>query len=189
MFWIEAIAALFGLICVWLTLRQHIACWPTGLVQVSLYIVIFYDARLYSDLLLHVVYVFLQLYGWYHWLYGGTDRTALPVTRIAPFVTALWAGAALGGAGLWGYGMATWTDAAVPYADAFTTVTSLIAQWLMARKRLESTGGRVLMIHLRPHIEKVFRVIHAIPDGGLFRDRAELDKYLESIQRNSKQGN
>ena len=34
--------------------------------------------------------------------------------------------------------MKSFTDAAVPYADAFTTVTSLVAQWLMARKRLES---------------------------------------------------
>jgi nicotinamide mononucleotide transporter len=34
--------------------------------------------------------------------------------------------------------MANFTDAAVPYGDAFTTVASLVAQWLMARKRLES---------------------------------------------------
>ena len=34
--------------------------------------------------------------------------------------------------------MATYTDASVPYGDAFTTVASLIAQWLMARKRVES---------------------------------------------------
>jgi nicotinamide mononucleotide transporter len=39
---------------------------------------------------------------------------------------------------LWGYLMASHTDAALPYADAFTTVASLVAQWLMARKKLES---------------------------------------------------
>ena len=38
----------------------------------------------------------------------------------------------------WGYAMNNYTNAAVPYADAFITVMSLIAQWLMARKRLES---------------------------------------------------
>ena len=38
----------------------------------------------------------------------------------------------------WGYSMATYTDAAAPYADAFIAATSLIAQWLMARKKLES---------------------------------------------------
>jgi len=30
------------------------------------------------------------------------------------------------------------TDAALPYADAFATVASLVAQWLLVRKRLES---------------------------------------------------
>jgi nicotinamide mononucleotide transporter len=34
--------------------------------------------------------------------------------------------------------MASFTDAAVPYWDAFITVASLIAQWLMTRKRLEA---------------------------------------------------
>jgi nicotinamide mononucleotide transporter len=46
----------------------------------------------------------------------------------------------LGAAGtlLWGHLMGRFTHAALPYPDAFTTVSSLIAQWLMARKRLDS---------------------------------------------------
>lgn len=65
MSWIEFTASGFGLACVWLTVRRHIACWPTGLVMVALYIVVFHQARLYSDMLLQMVYVVLQLYGWY----------------------------------------------------------------------------------------------------------------------------
>lgn len=34
--------------------------------------------------------------------------------------------------------MATYTDASVPYWDALTTVASLIAQWLMIKKKVES---------------------------------------------------
>ncbi|HSS66603.1 MAG TPA: nicotinamide riboside transporter PnuC [Gammaproteobacteria bacterium] len=34
--------------------------------------------------------------------------------------------------------MSSLTDASVPYPDAFTTATSLVAQWLIARKKLES---------------------------------------------------
>jgi nicotinamide mononucleotide transporter len=34
--------------------------------------------------------------------------------------------------------MASFTDAAVPYWDAFTTVASLVAQWLLTRKKVES---------------------------------------------------
>ena len=44
------------------------------------------------------------------------------------------------GTASWGYGMAKYTDASFPYGDAFIMVASLVAQWLMARKLLESWG-------------------------------------------------
>jgi nicotinamide mononucleotide transporter len=135
---IEATAVVFGFLCVWLTIRQNIWCWPTGLVQVVLYLFIFYQVKLYSDMLLHGIYVVMQLYGWYWWLHGGRDRNSLAVTRLSAAGLSAWvllvAAASLG----WGHLMATQTDAALPYADAFTTVASLVAQWLLARKKLES---------------------------------------------------
>ncbi|MGA1409538.1 MAG: nicotinamide riboside transporter PnuC [Prochlorotrichaceae cyanobacterium] len=135
---IEVIAVVFGLLCVWLTVRQNIWCWPTGLVQVTLYIVIFYQVKLYSDLILHILYVFLQIYGWYHWLHGSKTRSSLRVSRLGLRSQMGWTIVILLGTGVWGALMANFTDAAVPYGDAFTTVASLVAQWLMARKRLES---------------------------------------------------
>jgi nicotinamide mononucleotide transporter len=135
---IEAVAVVFGLLCVGLTIRQNIWCWPTGLVQVALYIVIFYQVKLYSDLILHVIYVGMQLYGWYHWLHGGRNDGELCVTSLPPLSRFMWPAATILVTFTWGYLMSSYTDAAVPYGDAFTTVASLVAQWLMARKRLES---------------------------------------------------
>jgi nicotinamide mononucleotide transporter len=138
MIWIEATAVIFGLLCVWLTIRQNIWCWPTGLIQVLLYIIIFYKALLYSDMLLHVIYVAMQIYGWYHWLHGGKGKTELKVSILSAMTFLIWIGTGILGIFAWGYLMGNYTNAAVPYADSFTTVMSLIAQWLMARKRLES---------------------------------------------------
>lgn len=138
MTWIEGIAAVCGLLCVWLTVRQNVLCWPTGLVQVVLYIGVFYQARLYSDLILHLVYVVMQIYGWYHWLHGGRERKELQVTAMSLAGLLAWLGIVAAATVPWGYSMATYTDAAAPYADAFIAVASLIAQWLMARKKLES---------------------------------------------------
>lgn len=87
---IEIVAVIFGLLCVWLTVRENIWSWPTGLMQVSLYIIIFYQVKLYSDLILHIVYVGFQFYGWYHWLYGGKNRTQLPVTTLGWQARAAW---------------------------------------------------------------------------------------------------
>jgi nicotinamide mononucleotide transporter len=138
MTWIEGIAAVCGLLCVWLTVRQNVLCWPTGLIQVVLYIGVFYEARLYSDLILHVIYVVMQIYGWYHWLPGGAERTELKGTTLSLPALAGWIFLGAAATAPWGYTMATYTDAAAPYADAFIAVASLIAQWLMARKKLES---------------------------------------------------
>lgn len=138
MTWIEAIAVVFGCACVILTIRQSIWCWPTGLVQVVLFIVIFYQVKLYSDLILHVVYVVLQFYGWYHWLHGSKHGDKLPVSQLSCTSRFAWVVVTLFVAAVWGYLMDRYTDASVAYGDAFTTVASLVAQWMMARKRLES---------------------------------------------------
>jgi nicotinamide mononucleotide transporter len=135
---IEIIATISGLACVILTIRQNIWCWPTGLLMVALYIVIFYQAKLYSDMGLQVVYVVLQIYGWYAWLHGGPKNSKLPVRAMGPTSLAVWCliGAVLTAA--LGYTMQRFTDASLPYWDATTTVLSLIAQFLMARKIMES---------------------------------------------------
>ncbi|THB63653.1 MAG: nicotinamide riboside transporter PnuC [Desulfovibrio sp.] len=137
-FVVEIVAALFGAVCVWLTLKENIWCWGAGLVQVSLYVWVFWQAKLYSDMGLHVVYVFLQFYGFYAWMWGGEGRTRLLIRTLSPREIAFWAGLAALGTAVLGGLMRMHTDAALPFWDAATTVLSLIAQWLMARKVLES---------------------------------------------------
>ncbi|AWV91364.1 nicotinamide riboside transporter PnuC [Bradymonas sediminis] len=138
---IEIAATITGLASVWFSTRQNIWCWPTGLVMVTLYIFIFYDAKLYSDMGLQIVYIFMQIYGWYYWLNGGRDKDdggKAKVTRLSTAqFGAAWAVGAVGVAGL-GFAMSTYTDASLPYWDAATTVLSLIAQWFLGKKILES---------------------------------------------------
>ena len=140
---VEVTAVLFGLACVILTIRQNIWAWPTGLVQVVLYVWIFKQARLYSDMALHVIYVPMQLYGWYHWLHGRGRDPALPqipIGRIKPRTAAAWLAFAATAVALDGYVMSRYFDAALPYWDAAIAVLSLIAQYLLARKVLENWG-------------------------------------------------
>ncbi len=136
--WMELIAVIFGLLAVWFVVRQSIWCWPTGLVQVSLYVVIFFQVKLYFDFGLHLIYIVLQIYGWYHWLHGGADHGKLAVTRLSTRAMTGWTLLVFGATALGGFVMAANTDAAVPYGDAFTTFASLVAMWLQARKRLQT---------------------------------------------------
>lgn len=134
---LEAVATVLGITSVVLLVRQNVWCWPTGIVMVTLYVFIFYKAKLYSDMGLQVYYIFMQAYGWVHWVRGGNDQGDLPVTRLTPRANLTWlAVCAAGTAGL-GHMMDTHTDAELAYWDASTTVMSLVAQYLQARKVLE----------------------------------------------------
>src|ERR1700687_42409 len=74
-------AVLFPPANVWLAVKENIWTWPTGIVGVTLYLVVNYQARLYSNAGLQVVYLVLSIHGWYEWLHGGTNRTELRITH------------------------------------------------------------------------------------------------------------
>jgi nicotinamide mononucleotide transporter len=135
---VETIATAFGVLSVLFYITRSIWSWPTGLVQVALSIVTFYEVKLYSDMVLQIIYVPLQLYGWWHWLYGDKSRAELPITRITPAAAAGWLIAAAVLTAALGYMMQTRFGAAMAYPDAAIAVCSLIAQYLLARKVLEN---------------------------------------------------
>ena len=135
---LEPIAVAFGIVSVWLSVRQNIWSWPTAIVNVSLYFVIFFEQKLYADMGLQLFYAAISLYGWYHWLYGGARRTVLKVGRtprpLWAVLVVLWLAGFLG----LGWLLERHTDAAVPFVDAALTTGSLIAQWMMTRKYVEN---------------------------------------------------
>ncbi len=132
---VETIGVLFGVVAVWLTVRENLWCWPIGIVNLALFIVVFHRAKLYPDMWLQVVYIVLCLYGWWKWVTGGGSEP-LAVTRTPP----RW-GIALGVSGvLFWVGLATYfsshTDASLPWWDSGLASFSLVAQYMQARKWL-----------------------------------------------------
>jgi len=135
---LEATGVLFGLVSVILTVRQSIWCWPTGIVNVTLFFVMFLGARLYAAMALQVVFFVLSVYGWYRWLHPAPGQRELPVSRLSPVEgAALLVGGGLVIAGV-GTCLSRRTDAVLPYWDTASTVMSVAAQWLLARKVLEN---------------------------------------------------
>jgi nicotinamide mononucleotide transporter len=135
---LELVAAVTGAVSVWLSVRQNIWSWPTAIVNVVLYALVFREAKLYADMGLQVVYAVLSVYGWYEWLYGGEGRTELWVTRTPPRLRAVLTVIAALGSALLGALLRHSTDAALPFMDSFLSSTSLVAQWMMTRKLLEN---------------------------------------------------
>ncbi len=135
---LELAAAAFGIVSVWLSTRQHIWSWPTAIVNVLLYVVVFREAKLYADMGLQVVYFVLSAYGWYEWLYGGANKTELHVSRVTRRLALVLAALVIAGTAALGTFFARNTDAALPYLDSATTSVSLAAQYMMTRKILEN---------------------------------------------------
>ena len=135
---IEITAVVFSLLCVYFTLKNNIWCWPTGLVGVVAYVFVFYGAKLYSDIILQLFYVVMQFIGWYEWLHGGEKKTKLPITNLSTKEKYFWLGILVTATGLWGTFMTRFTNASLPYPDAFTTVGGIMAQWLLCVKKIQS---------------------------------------------------
>lgn len=105
--------------------------------MVLMYAWIFYDGKLYSNMLLQGVYAVLQGYGWWLWTRGGSNHNGVQVSRLSQNgILASLAVGAIGSLTL-GYLMATFTDAAAPWQDAALSAFSLVAQVWMAQKRVE----------------------------------------------------
>lgn len=136
--WFELAAAALTIYSIWLATKEHIAYYPTGLVALAMYTWLFFGAKLYAESFLQVVCFGLMVYGWYEWLHGGKDRTPLPVDRTPTWAWRNGVAAGLAGTALTIWVQLTFTDNPNPYVDSSLMVWSLVAQWMTARKWIES---------------------------------------------------
>jgi anti-anti-sigma factor len=52
-----------------------------------------------------------------------------------------------------------------------------------ARKTIEGRGGALLLVNVQPQVQKVFDIVKALPSQAVFKSVAELDQYLDYMQR------
>ena len=55
-----------------------------------------------------------------------------------------------------------------------------------AAKQAKAAGNRLAAANRKPHIDKVFEIMKALPDMAVFANDQELDDYLESMQNKVK---
>ncbi|MBP6860141.1 MAG: nicotinamide mononucleotide transporter [Candidatus Pacebacteria bacterium] len=138
--WWEFIGTWAGLVCVWLSRTENVLCWPWGIVSAAAFGMFFWQIGLPGQQWLNWGYfLVIQLWAWPHWVFGGRMRTELPVTRLSlkGRLTAL---AALVAGTLTVYFA---IDALVPGSlypalDATVVASSIVAQFLLGRKKIES---------------------------------------------------
>ena len=135
---IELAGALVTVASIFLATRENVWYYPTGIASVLLYARIYFDAKLYAEAGLQIIWLVLLLYGWYHWLRGGTNETELPVSRTPRWG---WLIAVSTGALMTAVIVAMqrrFTDNPAPFVDSAIAAWSIVAQWMTARKWIES---------------------------------------------------
>jgi nicotinamide mononucleotide transporter len=147
----EALGFVSGALCVYLVVKEDVWNFPVGIANNAFFLVLFAGARLYGDAALQVIYIALGLQGWYLWLRGGENKTPLHVERASRrLLVGVGAFVVVGTTALtflFRYVNDSW-----PFLDAFTTVLSLGAQYLLNRKAVENwllwMAADVLYIYL-----------------------------------------
>lgn len=163
MSWIEAVGTVFGLLCIWCASQEKTINYLFGLINVTLFGIIFFQIQLYGILLLQVFFFCANLYGWYAWTRPSAETgekleirwlskeklllttlfsvvaIALLTVYIDPFFAFL-AGTAVSVLNVFGAGlvMPTLEPDAFPFWDSVMTVLSIVAQILMTRKYVEN---------------------------------------------------
>jgi len=135
---IEVNATILGLINVALIVRRSIWTYPFGIAMVSIYAWIFFEAQLYSQALLQIYFLVVQLIGVLWWLDGRAEDGLVTPRNLQPRMLLFTAVIVLAGTFVLGTAMGRLTDAVVSYWDALVAMLSMAAQFLMARRFLQS---------------------------------------------------
>jgi nicotinamide mononucleotide transporter len=150
MSYIELSATLLITVYVLLITRKIVWAWPLGIVTFSLFAVLFYQVRLYSDFFEQFYYIGNCFYGWYVWRAArkkSEEGKELEVSYTSGRGRLI-AGVIIAGCGIiLGFTMSrihTWLpalfpqQAAYPYIDAAATVMGFVAAALMTHRKIEA---------------------------------------------------
>lgn len=133
----ELFGFITGLLAVGLVALNRISNFAWGMANAFFFLVLFFDAKLFADGVLQIMFFTLNALGWWAWLRAGPNRTALHVERANKKFWLI----AMGGMALIyiiELPILHHVNDSYLYFDAFILAGSVAAQFLMSYKKLES---------------------------------------------------
>jgi nicotinamide mononucleotide transporter len=132
----EYAAVITSLLYVYFATKQHRICWVFAFISTVIYSYIFIRVELFLESGLQVFYVIMAIYGYFTWNKNGRNSQKIRVwswkyhiinISLSTFLTYIL-----------GYIFATRVGQESPYLDAFTTVFSIAATFMVAYRVLEN---------------------------------------------------
>ena len=151
---LEAVAAFFGLMSVFFSVKRNIWVYPTGIISTTIYVYILFNFGLLGDMLINVYYSIMSIYGWISWnkntenqiisvdfakkkdwlvglsLFVLSFIAVCGVYYFKPFIDNHFS---MNGVSL-GFQQLDWAN----WLDIFTTSLFLIGMWFMAKRKVEN---------------------------------------------------
>lgn len=131
-------------LAIFLAGRNSVRTWWTGMAGCSLFALLFFQSNLYADVLLQGFFIASSALGWWYWLHGRQGE-ALPIAPAA-FRSLLWPTVcALVVAAIYATVLLHFTDAYAPFVDSAVLMLSVLAQFLLMKRRIENWAFWVLV--------------------------------------------
>lgn len=135
---LQVISTILGITVVILNAKEKVFAWPLAVLGTILNFFIYYQLGLYAKCLLNNIHLALALYGWYQWLYSNTGQTPLRVSTTRPRTMRILLLVGIACAYIFWRILVKVANTPMVCGDSVHAALCLIAQWMTARKRLES---------------------------------------------------
>lgn len=135
---IEGVGAVLAIAYLLLALKQNKLCWFAWIASSILYLYVMYQAGLYMESLLQVFYLCMGFYGLSQWskTINNNQNTYVDLWSIGNHIFAISLVTVL--SFLSGTLLSNFSNAALPFIDAFTTWGAIVASYMVAKKILEN---------------------------------------------------
>lgn len=152
MSYIEFVGTVFTIACVVFSARAKVISWPLGIIGSLLYLVLFYQIQLYSDLFEQIYFLITSFMGWWAWTHTKNNKIPEKLEEFKIQSNSFKQNIVYGflimvGTIVLAYMMQNlhvWfpivfpKPASFPLLDSFTTVMSFMAQWFLVRRKIEN---------------------------------------------------
>lgn len=140
----ELAAVALGIAYLILAVRESLWCWYAAFASTAIFLWLFWQVGLLMESALQLYYLAMAIYGWSQWRgsdagsSSGGEPHRLAITTWPVHWHLLALASILAASAGSGFLLDQYTDAALPYADSFTTWGSILTTWMVARKVLEN---------------------------------------------------
>ncbi len=136
--WLEVVAVVFGILSVWFARKENIWVYPTGIINVLIYVYLCFFAGLYADMGINAFYFVMSVYGWYNWSRKDAESHHVPITKLGFYEWVVYILLIAASFALIYFVLSKYTNSTVPLFDSFTTSLFIAGMWLMAIKKIEN---------------------------------------------------